>query len=514
MSFARAIATVGGLTMTSRILGFLRDLMTAYFIGAGPIADAFFVALKLPNFFRRFFAEGAMNVSFVPQYAGLLETEGKQAANRLASQTLALLLAILLPMTIVMIIGMDAVMHVLAPGFLDDPERLEPAIDMSRVTFPFLTLISVVALLGGILNSHGRFAPFAAAPVAFNLCLIGAMLSLHDIAPSPGHALSYGVVFAGILQVCWLSYECQRIGAMPRLTMPRLTPQLKQLLKRLGPAALGAGIVQINVFIDVLLASLLPTGSVSFLYYADRLNQLPLGVIGIAIGTALLPMLAKALKAGREQESTHLFSRAMELGLLFSIPAAIALLVMPFPIIGALFERGAFGPDSTTATAMALAAYATGVPAYILVKVASTGYFASGDTRTPVMIASIGAALNLGLNLLLIGPLQHVGLALGTAIAAWFQAVLLLRAISRKTGAKLDPRFFRSLPRILAASGCLPIVLGLGQGLMGPMIAENGITRITAVAVLCITGGGIYILAIALLRVVTPSEVKRWLKRA
>ena len=462
MSFARAFLTVSGLTLVSRVAGFVRDLLMAALLGAGPIADAFFVALKLPNFFRRFFAEGAMSVAFIPRYSGLLEQGQVGAADALASRTLALLLAVLLPATAAMVVAMPYIVPILAPGFIGDPARFGPAVEMARITFPYLLLISLVALFGGVLNARDRFAPFAGAPILFNACLIAALFGLSGRTQSPGHALSYGVAAAGLLQLIWLGWEVRRSGARLSLPWPRLTPQVRAMLGAMAPAALGAGIVQINLLIDVFLASLLPTGAVSALYYADRLNQLPLGVIGIAVGTALLPMLSRSLEAGDTARSTTLFSRALEVSLFLTVPAAAALAVAAQPMIGVLFERGAFTATATAKAAGALTAYAVGLPAYITVKVASTAYFARKDTATPVKIAAIGAVAHIVLILILIGPLQHVGLALGTALAAWLQAALLTRGVLRQDWLGIDTRLRRALPRIALTSGAMGAALYLG----------------------------------------------------
>ncbi len=514
MKFFRAFATVSGLTLISRIAGFVRDLLIAAILGAGPLADAFFVALKLPNFFRRFFAEGAMSVAFIPRYAGLLEAAQPEEADRLARETLSLLIAALLPAVLAAVVFMPAVVSVLAPGFVDDADRFGPAVEMARITFPFLLLISVTALLGGMLNARNRFAPFAATPILFNACLIGALLTLPPHAGNAGLALSWGVLGAGILQVLWLAVETWRSGAKLRPTRPRLSPGMRDLLRAMAPAALGAGIVQINLLIDVFLASLLPTGAVSALYFADRLNQLPLGVIGIAVGTALLPMLAARLQAGDKDAASALFSRAMELSLFLTIPAAVALAVAAEPMIGTLFERGAFTAEATAKAAGALAAYALGLPAYIAIKVCSTAYFARKDTRTPVKIAAIGAVVNVALNLALIGPLEHVGLALGTALAAWVQTALLVRGLLRGPWLDFDLRFRRCLPRIGLASALLGGVLfALTTAISGFWETAPDQQAVPVLFGICLAGLGLYLTAAWALGIARPADLRRMLKR-
>ena len=325
MSFSRAIATVGGLTLVSRLAGFARDILTASVLGAGPVADAFFIALKLPNFFRRLFAEGAFGVAFVPLFAAELQVKGRAAAVRFAEEALAVLLAVLLPFTLAALAAMPWLMLGLAPGFSDEPAKFAMAVDLARLTFPYLTLVSLVALLGGILNALDRFGPFAAAPIAFNLTLVAALLTAPRLGWEPGRAMAAAVTLSGVVQLLWLTWACRNAGIVLRLRRPRITDGMRRLFRLVGPGALGAGVMQINLFLNIVLASLLPSGSVSFLYYADRLNQMPLGVIGIAIGTALLPVLARHAAAGDEEKVRHYLSRSLEFSLLLGLPAAVAL---------------------------------------------------------------------------------------------------------------------------------------------------------------------------------------------
>ena len=399
MALARWAATVGGYTMGSRVLGFLRDILIASVLGAGPVADAFFVAFKLPNFLRRLFAEGAFNAAFVPLFAGTLERDGREAAKSFAEDVLTVLLWTLLVLVIAAQIVMPWLMHALAPGFADEPGKLDLTVQLTRLTFPYILLISLVSLLGGVLNSLYRFAAVAATPILLNLCLIGALLGLARWTETPGHALAVGVTVGGIVQFAWLIVASRRAGMSLRLRWPRLTPGVKRLLILAAPAALGAGVAQINLVVDIIIASLLPPGSVSYLYYADRVNQLPLGVVGVAVGTALLPLLSRQLRAGETDDAANSLNRAIEMALLLAIPAAVALVVIASPVIAVLFERGAFGVAESDATAGALIAYAAGLPAFVLIKVLVPGYFARQDTRTPVRIAVLCLVVNVALNL-------------------------------------------------------------------------------------------------------------------
>ena len=490
MSFARAIATVGSLTLLSRLAGFARDILTAAVLGAGPVADAFFVALKLPNFFRRLFAEGAFSVAFVPLFAAELQRNGRAAAVAFAEQALAILLTVLIPFTVLAIVAMPWLMHGLAPGFSDEPAKFALAVDLARLTFPYLMLVSLVALLGGILNALDRFGPFAAAPIAFNLTLIAALLVAPRAGLEPGRAMAAAVTLSGVVQLAWMAWACRAAGVTLRLHRPRLTEGMRRLFRLVGPGAIGAGVMQINLFLNVVLASLLPSGAVSFLYYADRLNQMPLGIIGIAIGTALLPVLARHAAAGDEAMVRHYLSRALEFSLLMGLPAAVALGVAGGPIVAVLFERGAFGPAEAQATAWALAAYAIGIPAHVIVKALNAAFFARQDTATPVRVAVVVTVANAAIGLALMPVLQHVGIALATGLTAWLNLGLLVVALRKRGFLQLDGRFRRRAPRILAAALGMGAGLLLGASLLAPWL-EAGSTLVRFGALALLVSGGV-----------------------
>ncbi|MGF7173162.1 murein biosynthesis integral membrane protein MurJ [Azospirillum doebereinerae] len=489
MSFARAIATVGGLTLLSRLAGFARDILTASVLGAGPVADAFFVALKLPNLFRRLFAEGAFGVAFVPLFAAELQTRGRAAAIRFAEEALAVLLAALLPFTLAAVAAMPWLMHGLAPGFGDEPAKFALAVDMARLTFPYLMLISLVALLGGVLNALDRFGPFAAAPIAFNLTLVAALLLAPRMGLEPGTAMAAAVTLSGVVQLLWMAWACREAGIVLRLRAPRMTEGMRRLFRLIGPGALGAGVMQINLFLNIVLASLLPSGAVSFLYYADRLNQMPLGVIGIAIGTALLPVLARHAAAGDERMVRHYLSRALEFSLLLGLPAAVALGVAGGPIVSVLFERGAFGPEQTHATALALAAYAVGIPAYVIVKSLNAAFFARHDTATPVRVAVVVTVATAVLALALLPALGHVGIALATGLTAWLDVGLLVLAMRRRGLLELDERLLRRAPRIAVAAAGMGAALAAGGVGLAPWLAHPATAVRFGALALLVTGG-------------------------
>jgi len=489
MSFFKAIATVGGFTLASRLLGFIRDVLTASFLGAGPVADAFFIALKLPNFFRRITAEGAFSVSFVPMFSGLLAEEGGAEARKFAEEAQAVMLTVLIPFTIIGIVAMPLVLYVLAPGVHGDPIRYDLALEFSRITFPYILFMSLTALLGGVLNSFDRFGPFAAAPIFFNGILIVALLIGPRFFKTGGHALAWGLAAAGIIQFLWMLVNYWRIGYLLKLRRPVLTPRIRKLFRLMLPGAIGSGAAQINLFIDMILASLLPIGSISFLYYAERLYQLPLGVIGTAIGTALLPMLSRALKTGAG-EAGKLLGLAFETGLALSLPAAIALIVIAEPIMSVLFERGAFTSNDSLQSAYAMMAYSAGLPAYVLARVFSTAYFAREDTASPVRFAVLCAVINTVLALLLIGPLKHVGIALATGMTAWINLALLIRNLHKNKHLDLPANSLKRAAKIVASGLIMAAALWVMHHYIVPrLLAGSPLEKALGLAAL-VGGGG------------------------
>ncbi|WP_207455992.1 murein biosynthesis integral membrane protein MurJ [Azospirillum sp. SYSU D00513] len=514
MSFARAIATVGGLTLLSRLAGFARDILTAALLGAGPVADAFFVALKLPNFFRRLFAEGAFGVAFVPLFAATLQKDGRAAAVAFAEEAMAVLLALLIPFTVLAVAAMPWLMGGLAPGFADDPAKFELAVDLARLTFPYLALVSLVALLGGVLNALDRFGPFAAAPIAFNLTLIAALLAAPHLGLEPGRAMAAAVTLSGVVQLAWMSWACRAAGVTLAIRRPRLSPRVRRLFRLVGPGALGAGVMQINLFLNVVLASLLPSGAVSYLYYADRLNQMPLGIIGIAIGTALLPVLSRFAAAGDERMVRYYLSRALEFSLLLGLPAAVALGVAGLPIVSVLFERGAFGPVEARATAAALGAYALGIPAFVIVKALNAAFFARQDTGTPVRVAVIVTVATLLLGLALLPALGHVGIALATGLTAWLNLALLAAALKRAGRLALDERLLRRAPRIAIAAVGMGLALAGAEALLAPWLqAPSSGPRFAALALLVGAGALAFAGLAQLLGGASVADLKGFLRR-
>ena len=434
MKLLKAIATISSLTLLSRIAGFGRDMLTAIVMGAGPVSDAFFVALKLPNLFRRITAEGAFSAAFVPLFSGKLEKDGRDQAIAFARDVQAMMLAILVPFCILVVAAMPWVLHVIAPGFVDDPVRFDLAVELSRITFPYIVLISLTALLGGVMNALDRFAPFAAMPIFFNLSLVSALIyvALGGEVETPAHALVWAVIGAGVFQLLWMVYHCLRVKVFVGAATPKMTKDIRKTFKLMGPGLIGAGVAQINIFIDMILASLLPAGAISFLYYADRLYQFPLGMIGLSVGVALLPMLARKIKAKDYEKGRLLFTQAFAAGWALAIPSAVGLVVLAEPILSALFEYGAFTAEDAAMSAKALRAYALALPAFIMIRILSSASFAAEDTKTPVRYAIIGSVVNIVFSILLLKPLGHVGIALATAGGSWVNVLLLARALTKK----------------------------------------------------------------------------------
>ncbi|MGI9489814.1 MAG: murein biosynthesis integral membrane protein MurJ [Geminicoccaceae bacterium] len=504
-----SVATVSSFTMISRVLGFLRDMMMAALLGAGPIADAFFVAFKLPNFLRRLFAEGAFNAGFVPLFARTLEGEGKVVARDFAAQAQAVLLAVLVPLVILGIIFMPWIIGLMAAGFEVGGERYEAAVSLSRITFCYIIFISLVALYGGILNSLGHFAVPAAAPIILNLCLIAGMITSFLWFEAPAASLAWGLAFAGLGQFLWVRAAVNRLGMVPPLQRPKLSPEVKRLFALILPGVFGAGVAQISLFADVIFASFLAGGSVSYLYYADRVGQLPLGVIGVAVGTALLPLMSRQLRAGETEAAVHSQNRGIELALLLTIPAAIGIAVLSLPIVTVLFERGEFGRFESLATSAALSAYALGLPAYVLIKVLAPGFFAREDTKTPVQIAVVCLVANVIFVLLLIGPLKHVGIALATVLSSWLNALLLGVLLHRRGLFHLDRRLVRRLPRIVLAGLAMAVTVWLAMAYSRIVLPEW-----LALALTIAFGIIVFFAAAQWLKVFDIQEIKKLMRRS
>ena len=487
----RGILTVGGWTMASRILGLVREMLIAALLGTGPIADAFFVALKLPNLFRRLFGEGAFNAAFVPAFSGMLATEGPNAARRFAEEAMSVLAFWLLGLTVLGEIFMPALMTVLAPGFSEDPAKFALTVTLSRITFPYLVLICVAALVSGVLNGLERFAASTASYVLFNVVSIAFMIWLTPFMPTAGHALAWGVTVSGVVQLALLLWAVSRAGMALRPPRPRLTPQMRDLLRRMAPGLVGSGVTQINFAVDVIVMSLLPAGSVALLNYADRVNQLPLGVIGSAVGTALLPLLSRQVRSGEAIAANETINRALEYALFLSLPAAFALVIVPEPVMSALFGRGAFDAESVRLSSQCLAAYGVGLPAFVVVKVFGPAFFARGDTATPVKVSIGIILLNFALNLLFMAPLRHMGPALASSVAATLNVAVLGWLLRRAGHWQMDRLCRRRVGRMVIASGIMATALFLMQRYLSSTDGERGM-RALLLLIMVVVGLLIY----------------------
>jgi putative peptidoglycan lipid II flippase len=493
----RRIATVGGLTLVSRLTGFVRDVVMAAVLGAGPLADAFFVAFRLPNHFRAIFAEGAFAAAFVPAYARTLEQAGLPAAKLFADQIGAALIAINLVLLAVAMIFTPEVVSVLAPGL--DPARFELAVALTRITFPYLALVSLETLYAGILNANNRFAAAAGAPVFLNLSIITTLL-LTPFFPDAGHAAAWGVLAAGVIIVVLVGGDAEAHGYGIRLRMPRLDEPTRRFLKALGPAIIGAGGVQLALFADTLIASFLPTGALSALYYADRINQLPIGVVGIAVGTVLLPEMSRRLAAGDEKGAASAQARGIQLALLLTIPCAVAAIVVPDLIMRALFARGAFTVADAAAAGATLAAYSIGLLPFVLLRSFTAPFYARGDTLTPVKAALLAAAINILLKVLLMGHLAQVGLALATSVGAWINLSLLALFARQQGFAVSGAAIGRPVAKLLVAGVVLAAALVAGAyGLEQALAGWTTFREETMLALLIVLGAVVYGLAVFLL---------------
>ncbi len=501
--------TVGGWTLASRVAGFVRDIMIAAFLGSGPVAEAFLIAFSLPNMFRRFFGEGAFNTAFVPMFAK--KVESGSGAKEFAGDAMSGLGGILIVFTLLAQIFMPFLVMLMASGFAEDA-RFDMTVAFARVTFPYILFISLAALLSGVLNSLGRFAAAAAAPVLLNIVLIGSMYLAYRAGFDVGRALVWGVPFAGIAQVALVWWAAARAGMVLRPRIPRMTPELKRLAVIAAPAALAGGVVQVNLLVGRQVASYFD-GAVAWLNYADRLYQLPLGVVGIAIGVVLLPDLSRRLRAGDAEGSRDSINRAAEFTLFLTLPSAVALVVIPLPLVSVLFERGAFGAGDAAATAAALVIYGAGLPAFVLAKVLSPVYFAREDTRTPFYYALVSMVINAVLAIGLSPVLGYLAAALGTSVAGWVMVAQLWFGARRfGDAAKMDARLRFVLPRIAGASlGMGAVVWGVAYGLAGWLDTPG--VRYPALAAVIGAGALAYAVFVLGTGAMKPRDLKRFLRR-
>ena len=514
--------TVGAWTLASRILGFARDILIAAWLGTGPVAEAFLVAFALPNMFRRFFAEGAFNMAFVPLFSKKLEAGTD--AERFARDAFSGLATLLIVFTILATIFMPWLVLAMASGFADD-ERLPIAVTLGRIVFPYIVFISLAALLSGILNASGRFVAAAAAPVLLNVVLIASLLAAEylltdfsvidaaDAGAAHGTLLSFGVIVAGVAQMALVWIAVRRAGFDLKPRRPVWTPDLKRLALIAGPAMLAGGVVQVNLLIGRQVASFFD-GAIAWLSYADRLYQLPLGVVGIAIGIVLLPDLSRRLQAGDTDGGQHALSRAAEMSLALAVPAAVALVAVPGVLVRVLFERGAFDAADTQATALICAAYGLGLPAFVLQKVMQPLYFAREDTRRPFYYALVALVVNAGVALGLVPVIGYLAAALGTTLAGWAMLFLLwYGARDMGDAARFDAKAKARFGRIVLAALVMGAALWGLDVVLSPLTTGNGLSKVVGLVVLCGGGATVYAVAAVALGAFSLTELRSAFRR-
>jgi putative peptidoglycan lipid II flippase len=519
MNLARSLGSVGGLTLVSRVLALVRDSLQARYVGANFASDAFLVAFRLPNMFRAFFAEGAFSSAFIPMFNRKLAEEGgsRAAAFDFAERALSVLFAFLAVMTVVMLIAAWPLTAILSGGF----HRQHPthdqfafAVSLGRITTPYLMLICLASLLGGILNSLDRFWVNAAAPILLNIAMVFALFVFHGGPADTARAQAIAVPIGGVLQLAWLYLACRAAGVSLRPRLPRIDADVKRLMKLILPAAIGAGAVQLNLVVSTALSGyFLGEGSISYIYYADRVNQLPLGMIGIGLGTILLPTISRLLSAGEDAKAMDTQNRGIELALFLTLPAMVALIVAAQPIVRGLFQYGHFDAADTVKCSWALAGFSIGLPSYVLVKVLTPGYYARHDTRTPVRYAVQSVAVNLAGNIILIPVLSrygygHVGPPLATALSSTANVWMLYATLRKRGFFVADQQLRRRIPRLAAAALLMGIAVFACGRILDPWLSGRILERYSALMALVAIGGAVYAIACLLTGAFAWDDVK------
>ncbi|MCF3639199.1 murein biosynthesis integral membrane protein MurJ [Rhizobium sp. TRM95111] len=497
MSLVSKFATVGGATLGSRVLGFARETLMAAALGTGPMADAFYAAFRFPNLFRRLFAEGAFNAAFVPLFAKEIEANGPDGAKRFSEEVFGVLFTVLLLITIVMELSMPLIVAwIIAPGFVGDAEKFDITVELAIVMFPYLMCMSLTAMLSGMLNSLHHYFAAAVAPVFLNVVLIGALgYALHAGASPLDTAwyLSWGVLAAGLLQMAVLYAGVRHAGMKIGFRRPRMTPNVKRLLWLALPAAVTGGITQINQLIGQMIAST-KDGAISALQYADRVYQLPLGVVGIAVGVVLLPELARALKGGHEREAGNLQNRSLEFVLFLTLPSAGALWVISDEIVRVLYERGAFGTETTAVVAGTLAIYGLGLPGFVMIKALNPGFFAREDTKTPMRITLLSVVVNCILAVSLFPLFHERGIATAEAVSGWLTAIFLFATLVRRGHWPLEKALAWRVARLVTATIIMAVSLHYASGALADRLAPTSplLDQVSALAALVVLAMGIY----------------------
>ncbi len=497
MSLIKKFATVASGTLMSRILGFTREMLVAAALGTGPVADAFYAAFQFPNTFRRLFAEGAFNTAFVPLFAKEIEAGGHDGARRFSEEVFGVLFTVLIGVTIVMELAMPfLVSTIIAPGFTGDPQKYDLTVALAAIMFPYLMCMSLGAMMAGMLNSLRRYFAAAVAPIFLNIILIGVLYYAWRTGAdglSVGYWMAWGVMVAGVVQLAIVWIAVRYAGISIGFRRPRMTENVKRLLWLAFPAAVTGGITQINTLIGTAIAST-QDAAVSSLNLADRVYQLPLGVVGIAVAMVLLPELSRALKAGNPVEAANLQNRSVEFTLFLTLPAAAALLVISEPIVRLLYERGAFTSDNTLVVSSILAIFGLGLPAFVLIKAFTPGYFAREDTKTPMIFAAISVAMNIALALALFPSMGAPGIAAASSVAGWANALMLLVVLVRRGHWGREAALMKRIPRLVLASVLMGAALYFGARELSPYLAAGSplMVKATALGLLCVGGMLLY----------------------
>ena len=513
-SLFRSFFTVSFYTFLSRVLGFIRDILIARYLGSTIITDTFFVAFRIPNYVRSVIAEGAYSAALIPVLSGLVlnKTDNREASD-FVENTTSILFLFTLFLTIIFFFGMPFIIQVLAPGFTNNKEAFELAVYFGKITFPYIIFISLTAHFAAVINVHEHFAAGAFAPAILNLSFILSLFFLTPYVTTAGHALSYGVLIGGVLQFLYL-YRAVLNFYRPRIQIPVLNEKVKKFFILFLPGVIGSGVIQLNIVIGTIIASFLPIGAISHIYYADRLNQLPLALFGIALGIVLLPSLSKAIKQSDTDKAHNIQNRSIEFSLLISLPSSIGLFILAEPIIHTLFERGAFVEEDTFYTSKVLSYFALGLPAYILIKVLVACYFAREDTKTPLYISIISVICNVVLSLLLIGSMREMGIALATAISAWVNTLLLFLFLVTRNHMKFDNSLIKNSIKILISSLIFFLILnGLNEILYTDISEKSLFLKLILLPTVIFLAIIIYLGIIIMLRVLSINQLREYLEK-
>lgn len=488
MNLLRALATVSGLTLVSRILGFVRDFVIARTFGAGVATDAFFVAFRLPNLLRRMFAEGAFSQAFVPILAEYKNRQGDAAAHQLVNRVATVLSLVVAAISLAGIVAAPLLIYVSAPGFSADPDKFALTVELTRITFPYILFMSIVALAGGVLNTWSRFAIPAITPVLLNLAFIGMALFAAPYFDPPVLALAWAVFLGGVLQVALQLRPLARIGMLPRFDLKLSDPGVRRVVTLMLPAMLGVSVAQVSLVINTIFASFLQSGSVSWLYYADRLMEFPAGLLGVALGTILLPSLSRLHASERREEFSAMLDWGLRLTLMLTLPAALALAMLAVPLIATLFYHGAFTGEDVMQTRLALIAYSVGLTGLIMVKILAPGFYARQDIRTPVKFAVITLIATQLMNLAFIVPFKHAGLALAIGLASLLNAGLLYHGLRRRGVYRPLPGWPGFAGRLAVALAVLAAILWSGMGEAAWWLEHGALDRVLRLAPLVLAG--------------------------